>query len=265
MPPKKSPVKKTVNKVNNKPDINQHTVDLSNIGLHIKGDITMNDLIGGKKSKPIKKPSKPIKIKNDSDSEEEDEEDDLSNDEDQKSKQDEEEVKDSDVEDENNIDDDVTEEEYKENNAENYMENEIDVSDDEEEEVDEEETPSKPKKVDDDDDKSVNEENLSGTLDLTDCLLDEEVYTDEIVEPTMIEPEKRMSRAKLTKYERVRILAARTKQLALGAPPLVKNIKGKSPMEIAVIELSFNMIPFKIRRPMPNNTYEIWKLSELEK
>ena len=100
---------------------------------------------------------------------------------------------------------------------------------------------------------------------MTDCLLDDEENIDEVGEATMVEPENRISRPKLTKYERVRILASRTKQLAMGAPPLVKNVFGKSPIEIAEIELSYNMIPFKIKRPMPNNTYEIWKLSELDK
>ena len=38
-----------------------------------------------------------------------------------------------------------------------------------------------------------------------------------------------------------------------------KNVDKKSPAEIAVIELEYNMIPYLIKRPMPNNTYEIWK------
>jgi len=93
-----------------------------------------------------------------------------------------------------------------------------------------------------------------------------EIYDEKKEEPMIIvEDNKRITFPKLTKYERVRILAARTKQLALGAPPLVKNTSNKSPIEIAEIELEYNMIPFKIKRPMPNNTYEIWKLSELEK
>ena len=32
-----------------------------------------------------------------------------------------------------------------------------------------------------------------------------------------------------------------------------------------LVELENNMIPFKIKRPLPNNTYEIWELNELQK
>jgi DNA-directed RNA polymerase I, II, and III subunit RPABC2 len=117
---------------------------------------------------------------------------------------------------------------------------------------------NKTNEDDEDGDDEVDEEELN-----LDCLMnsveDEDVY---------VEPEEaiiKISQPKLTKYERVRILGARTKQLALGAPPLVKNVSNKSPIEIAEIELMLNMIPFKIKRPLPNNTYEIWKLSELEK
>jgi len=51
----------------------------------------------------------------------------------------------------------------------------------------------------------------------------------------------------------------------MGSNILIKGIENKTPTEIAELELKHNMIPFKIKRPLPNNTYEIWKLSELEK
>lgn len=95
------------------------------------------------------------------------------------------------------------------------------------------------------------------------CLLADAEEEDVYIDP--VEATIKISLPKLTKYERVRILGTRAKQLALGAPPLVKNVSNKSPIEIAEIELMMNMIPFKIKRPLPNNTYEIWKLSELEK
>ena len=47
--------------------------------------------------------------------------------------------------------------------------------------------------------------------------------------------------------------------------PLVKNIQDISYQDIAVEELKNNMIPFKIRRPLPNNKFEIWDLNELDK
>lgn len=106
----------------------------------------------------------------------------------------------------------------------------------------------------------------SGEIDILGCIIEDNDDTvDMDIPKTMVSMEKRMSFPKLTLYEKVRIIAVRTKQLAMGAPPYVKNVSMKSPEEIALIELEYNMIPYKISRPMPNNTYEIWKISELEK
>lgn len=80
-----------------------------------------------------------------------------------------------------------------------------------------------------------------------------------------VKKEERQSSAKLTKYEMVRILGERTKQLTMGAKPLIKNYKGLSYDKIAEEELKLNMIPFKIRRPLPNSKYELWNLEELSK
>ena len=80
-----------------------------------------------------------------------------------------------------------------------------------------------------------------------------------------VQKEHRQSSAKLTKYEMVRILGERTKQLTMGAKPLIKNYKGLSYDKIAEEELLLNMIPFKIRRPLPNGKYELWNLEELYK
>jgi hypothetical protein len=45
----------------------------------------------------------------------------------------------------------------------------------------------------------------------------------------------------------------------------VKGVENKTPTEIAELELKNNMIPFKIKRRLPNGKFEIWRLSELEK
>ena len=63
----------------------------------------------------------------------------------------------------------------------------------------------------------------------------------------------------------VRILGERTKQLTLGAKPLIKNYQSLSYDKIAEEELKLNMIPYKIKRLLPNNKYEIWTLDELKK
>lgn len=76
--------------------------------------------------------------------------------------------------------------------------------------------------------------------------------------------EDRMTTRKLTQYEMVRVLGDRAKQISMNAKVMIKNMEGMSPLEIAIEELRHKVIPFKIRRPMPNGTYEEWKISELE-
>jgi len=85
------------------------------------------------------------------------------------------------------------------------------------------------------------------------------------IAPEILAKEKRITRNKLTKYEMVRILGERIKQLTMGAKPLIKNIIGLSYDIIAEEELKLNMIPFKIKRPLPNGKVEIWTLDELDK
>ena len=96
-------------------------------------------------------------------------------------------------------------------------------------------------------------------------LLDINQTNNIIVKPEELKKEDRITRNKLTKYEMVRILGERTKQLTMGAKPLIKNIIGLPYDVIAEEELKLNMIPFKIKRPLPNGKVEIWTLDELDK
>jgi len=68
----------------------------------------------------------------------------------------------------------------------------------------------------------------------------------------------------LTKYEKARILGERAKQINSGAKPLVSvepdMIDGYL---IALAELEQKKIPFIIKRPLPNNGCEYWKLKDL--
>lgn len=75
----------------------------------------------------------------------------------------------------------------------------------------------------------------------------------------------RVSPNRLTKYEMVRILGERVKQLIMGAKPMIKNYKELSYEEIAEHELINSLIPFKLKRPLPNGKFEIWTLDELTK
>ena len=76
--------------------------------------------------------------------------------------------------------------------------------------------------------------------------------------------ENRISMNRLTKYEMVRIIGERKKQLIMGAKPMIKNYKELSYDKIIEEEILLNLIPFKIKRPV-NNKYEIWSIEELEK
>lgn len=116
---------------------------------------------------------------------------------------------------------------------------------------------------DNDDEQNNNEiKNDTDNIDLEECVIDD-MEDDNLIERVEVPKEDRRSMPILTKFERVRIIAMRTTQLSHGAPPLVKNIDDKLPQEIAEIELQMKMIPYKIKRYLPNRTYEIWKISEL--
>lgn len=69
----------------------------------------------------------------------------------------------------------------------------------------------------------------------------------------------------LTKYERARVIGQRAKQIENGCVPFIpvpENVI--SGLLIAEMELRENKIPFIIKRPIPNGTFEYWHLSDLE-
>ena len=130
---------------------------------------------------------------------------------------------------------------------------------DEDEEEEEEEIDGK---IDDDKECAI-EKAIEEDNDYFDNDEDIEAQPDNTVE--YVKPSERTSASKLTKYEMVRILGERTKQLTMGAKPLIKNYQTLSYDRIAEEELKLNMIPFKIRRPLPNGKFELWFLDELNK
>jgi len=104
---------------------------------------------------------------------------------------------------------------------------------------------------------------------IEDDLYDNENNNSEIdeinIEDNILKDKDRISANRLTKYEMVRILGERTKQLTMGAKPLIKNYEGLNYDKIAEEELKLNMIPYKIKRQLPNGKYEFWTLNELYK
>jgi DNA-directed RNA polymerase subunit K/omega len=81
----------------------------------------------------------------------------------------------------------------------------------------------------------------------------------------IVDKKDRISSNRMTKYEFVRIIGSRIKQLTDNAKPLIKNIDSLTYSEIALEELRHNMVPFKLKRPLPNGKIELWELHELEK
>lgn len=80
----------------------------------------------------------------------------------------------------------------------------------------------------------------------------------------VIPPDQRRTKPILFKYERVRLLGDRAQQLTLGAKPMIKNVEGLLPKEIAELEIEKNVIPLIIQRPLPNGKKERWHISELK-
>jgi DNA-directed RNA polymerase I, II, and III subunit RPABC2 len=68
----------------------------------------------------------------------------------------------------------------------------------------------------------------------------------------------------LTQYEKTRVLGFRANQLAQGAPPFV-HVQPHilHTLDIARQELAEKKLPFIIKRPMPDGTFEYWRLRDL--
>jgi len=68
----------------------------------------------------------------------------------------------------------------------------------------------------------------------------------------------------LTVYERTKILGTRTNQLAEGARPFITVPEYvTNPLDIAKMELEQRRLPFIVKRPMPDGSFEYWRLSDL--
>lgn len=68
----------------------------------------------------------------------------------------------------------------------------------------------------------------------------------------------------LSVYERTKILGFRANQLAQGAPPYIARPEHvTSVFDIAKMELDQRRLPYIIKRPLPNGTFEYWRLSDM--
>ena len=79
-----------------------------------------------------------------------------------------------------------------------------------------------------------------------------------------IPKDQRKTDSQMTHYERIRILGVRSKQIAMGAKVMVKyDNNNLGAVELAKYELTKKTTPLIIKRPLPDNTYELWEVSEL--
>jgi DNA-directed RNA polymerase I, II, and III subunit RPABC2 len=68
----------------------------------------------------------------------------------------------------------------------------------------------------------------------------------------------------LSNYEKTKLLSLRTSQIEKGAHPYVAVPEGvTSSYEIAQLELKVKKLPYILKRPLPNGTYEYWRLEDL--
>jgi DNA-directed RNA polymerase I, II, and III subunit RPABC2 len=106
------------------------------------------------------------------------------------------------------------------------------------------------KKIFDDDDDDEIEE---------DIIYDDDKNDEDII----VKSEDRIAKPYLTKYEKVRILGDRTKMLASGAKPMLKNTEHLTSREIAKKELEEKVFPLIVEKVMPNKKREHWYIHEL--
>lgn len=183
---------------------------------------------------------------------------------------------DSDAESSDPNDSDDSEDEPKKSNTHNKNKNEDDDDDDEGSDVGKDESDNEKNNDSDNEGSNVDGEEKDYIVD--DETLKSKCYPkyakmdyddldfDELFgeETLVINTNAKLTKPILTKYEFVRLLTDRSKQLAQGAKPMIKNISGLSSKEIAKLELKNKIIPLIIERPIPNSVPERWKLTELE-
>ena len=74
-------------------------------------------------------------------------------------------------------------------------------------------------------------------------------------QPSLMAFEVKIGPPKLTRFEKARIVGARSLQIAMGAPPFIST-EGtyRGPIEIATAELEEDALPISIRRSLPDGT-----------
>ena len=101
---------------------------------------------------------------------------------------------------------------------------------------------------------------------LAGIVLDKDLYQDSDSFGKEYDERKRILSPILNKYEKTALIGIRTEQLSNGSKTFLtdKELNGLTDIiAIAIKELTSNKLPFIIRRPIANEVYEYWKLSDL--
>lgn len=167
------------------------------------------------------------------------------------------------------LDEDVESDDEEENNEENneneHDENEEIIEEEKEEEKNEDEKKEskiKESNIETDDDEEKESTSNEPCLYKIDTLIDQSLNQP----ATKVDSADRVTDRQLTYYEKIRILEDRTKQISLNSKIMLKldkNSKNLSSYELAIKELNNMTCPFIIKRVLPNNCYELWKLKEM--
>lgn len=97
----------------------------------------------------------------------------------------------------------------------------------------------------------------------------EEIFQSDVNEGNLgrrREGAERLGKPFLGKLAKARMIAARTAQLQLGAPPLIsrERLRSSELQEIAIQEFDERVIPIKIVRKFADGTYEVWNINEFK-
>jgi DNA-directed RNA polymerases I, II, and III subunit RPABC2 len=85
-------------------------------------------------------------------------------------------------------------------------------------------------------------------------------------QPSVTAFEVRIGPPKLTRFEKARIVGARSLQIAMGAPPFISTEGAyRGPIEVATAELEEDALPISIRRSLPDGTTQDIPIKALAK
>lgn len=171
------------------------------------------------------------------------------------------------AEEDSDSEDDYLESDSEENIDDNFDDVEENSDEDEDLESDKTESDNKSENDDDDDDCLYKFSGKKSGFADNEMDGDEEIYFEEdekLIQDIFVASDKRITKPTLTKYERVRALGERAEQISLGAKPMIKNVQGLGPKEIAQLELENGAMPIFIIRTLPTGQKERWKVNELK-